>query len=164
MFLWGTLGRYLKLVAGSKSIKDPVEVRETKEKTDEKGMDIKHALNSILPIQVRSTVPTEKPIKSENATDRDANGQQQYSQDREEKHGPMSDEQYEEALKQLRAMPGVVEHGFQIETEMIDGRRFTLVKESSGKVIKKITESELWTLPQVSEGEKPKGQILRKTA
>lgn len=127
-------------------------------------MDIKNALNSILPPQVRSTVPTEKPIKSESATDRDANGQQQFSQNHDEKRGPMSDEQYEEAIQHLRSMPGVVEHGFVIEKEIIDGRRFVLVKESSGKVIKKISESELWTLPHFTEGEKPKGQILRKTA
>lgn len=134
------------------------------ESTDEKGMDIKNALNSILPPQVRSTAPTDKPIKSESATDRDANGQQQYSQDREEKHGPMSDKQYADAIDHLKSMPGVVEHGFIIEPEIVEGRRFVLVKEPSGKVIKRITESELWTLPEFSEGEKPKGQILRKTA
>ena len=62
-------------------------------------MDIKQALNSILPLQLRAKNKVEKSIKSDSTTDRDANGQQSFGGGQQ--HPPMSDEQFKKAMKHL---------------------------------------------------------------
>ena len=62
-------------------------------------MDIKQALNSILPLQLRAKNKVEKSIKSDSTTDRDANGQQSFGGGQQ--HPPMSDEHLKKAMKHL---------------------------------------------------------------
>ena len=128
-------------------------------------MDIKSALNSILPINVRAKEAPQKAIKAENSSDRDANGQASYDQKKQKEKEPMSDEQYAQALKRLSELPAIKEHALVIEPISVDGKRFVILKEKEGKVLRRIPESELWTLPDMLDAKaKPKGQLLRKTA
>ena len=127
-------------------------------------MDIKAALNSIMPISVRSKDPTSKAIKSGNTTDRDANGQSGYQQQKQQ-HPPMSEEQFKKALEHIAEIPAVKEHSLVAEPIEQDGKRFVLLKEPSGKIIRRIPEVELWSLPVFKENEPHgKGQLLSKTA
>lgn len=127
-------------------------------------MDIKHALNAVLPISVRSKDPTEKSIRMGNTTDRDANGQTGYQQQKQQ-HPPMSDEQFKKALEHIKEIPAVIEHHLIAEALLVDGKRFILLKEPSGKMIRRIPEMELWSLPVFKENEPHgKGQLLSKTA
>lgn len=103
----------------------------------------------------------EKTIKSGSTTDRDANGQQTGSGE-ERPHEPMSDEQFEKALAHLRGLPVVKDHGLEIEVQTLNDKRFVLLKEPNGKVVRRIPELELWDLLRVKPNEK--GQILRKSA
>lgn len=101
-------------------------------------------------------------IKSDSATDRDGNGQMP-QQDQREEHPPMSDEQLQKALDHLRSIPAVKDHQLSIELVAGElGKRFVLLKEPDGKLIRRIPEAELWTLQVVRDNEK--GQLLRKTA
>lgn len=127
-------------------------------------MDIKNALNSILPIQLQKKPAIDRSIKSGDATDRDANGQMGYDQQKKHQE-PMTDEQFEKALKALKELPAVKDHHLTTEVAMIDGKRFVLLKEPTGKLLRKISESELWTLPTMKDSDpNKKGQLLRKTA
>ena len=127
-------------------------------------MDIKGALNSILPLDHRPKEGVDTAIKMSNTTDRDGNGQQQF-QRQDQKKDPMTEEQLEKALDVLKSYPAVKEHGLTVELILHEGRNIVLLKEPDGKIIRRITEAELWTLPDLKDWEtSKKGQLLRKTA
>lgn len=127
-------------------------------------MDIRGVLNAAIPQTVRekeNAGPTEKVVKSDSTTDRDANGQM--ASDGGDAHKePMSEEQLEKALAHMRALPVVKDHGLVLEVVTMNEKRFVLLKEPSGKVVRRIPEVELWDLIHVKPNEK--GQILSKTA
>jgi uncharacterized FlaG/YvyC family protein len=128
-------------------------------------MDIKNALNSIMPPSLRKTVQTDRSIKAGNTTDRDANGQASYDQNQQQRE-PMTEEQLKKALEHLKSLPAVKDHNLTVELVETQGKRFVLLKEFDGKVIRRIPEIELWTLPVMNESDptNKKGQLLRKTA
>jgi uncharacterized FlaG/YvyC family protein len=125
-------------------------------------MNIKGLLGNIWPTNsVRPVDKTERAIKSDSTSDRDANGQQAGGGDSQQ-HEPMTDEQLQKALEQLRNLPGVKEHNWEVELLIIENKKFAVVKDSGGTVIRRIPELDLWTLPT---GNDPgKGQLLKKTA
>lgn len=129
--------------------------------SEKSGMDIKGALNQVLPLQLRAKDQVQKTIKSDSTTDRDGNGQQAFGENPQQRE-PMSEEQLQKALDHLRALPVVKDHGLLVELVETDGRRFVLLKEPAGKVIRRIAEAELWSLQAIHEDKK--GQILNKTA
>jgi hypothetical protein len=128
-------------------------------------MDIKNALNAVIPPQLRAKEGVDRSIKMGNTTDRDANGQQAY-QEREQHQEPMTEEQFEKALEALADLPAVKEHHLTIERIEKDGKRLVLLKEPDGKILRRIQEAELWTLPEMksTDSSHKKGQLLRKTA
>lgn len=124
-------------------------------------MDIKNALNQILPLNIRAKDQVQKSIKSDSTTDRDANGQQAFGENPEH-HEPMSDEQLQKAMDHLKGLAAVKDNSLVVELLVVENRRFVLLKEPSGKVIRRIPEAELWSL-QILQDDK-KGQILNKSA
>ncbi|MGZ5278888.1 MAG: flagellar protein FlaG [Pseudobdellovibrionaceae bacterium] len=129
-------------------------------------MDIKNALNAILPPSLRKVAPSERQIKAGDTTDRDANGQAAYDQNQKQQHHePMTEEQLKKALEHLASLPAVKDHNLSVELVDLQGKKFVLLKEANGKVLRKIPESELWTLPVMNDSDpRKKGQLLRKTA
>ncbi|MBK9324028.1 MAG: hypothetical protein IPM97_13965 [Bdellovibrionaceae bacterium] len=125
-------------------------------------MNIKGLLGNILSITpISSATKAEKAIKSDSTSDRDANGQQAGGGE-EQQREPMSDEQLEKALEQLRNLSGVKEHQWKVELVTIEGKKFVLVKDINNQTIRRIPEIELWTLE--SDSKQGKGQLLKKTA
>lgn len=127
-------------------------------------MDVRNVLKAVLPPNLQGSAKTEKTIKSESTTDRDANGQMAGGGGQPQHHGPMSDEQFEKALEYLRSTAAVKDNGLTVEKAESDGgRRLVLIKDPrTDKVIRRIMESELWSLQGVKSG--GTGQLLRKTA
>lgn len=125
-------------------------------------MDIRNAVGSLLPTNLRKKDPIERIIKSDNTTDRDGNGQMPQGDKREDDRPPMSDEQLAKALEHLKSLSVVKDHHISLEVVVLEGKRFVLLQESDGKVIRRIPEHELWTLQVVKDNEK--GQLLSKTA
>lgn len=127
-------------------------------------MDIRHAIGSLLPTNLRKKDPVERTIKSDSATDRDGNGQMPGKDKNEgEQRPPMSEEQLQKAMDHLKSLPVVRDHHLSVELVTSEGgKRFVLLKEPDGKLIRRIPEEELWTLQVIKETEK--GQLLRKTA
>jgi len=125
-------------------------------------MNIKGLLGNMLPTSpLRPAEKTERAIKSDSTSDRDANGQQAGGGEQQQ-HEPMTDEQLQKALEQLKNLPGVKDHNWSVELVMIENKKFALVKDVNGTVIRRIPELDLWTLPSGSEP--GKGQLLKKTA
>ena len=124
-------------------------------------MNIKGFFPNIFGVKdVRTVDKTGRLLKSDEAHDRDANGQQAFDDTREQ-HEPMTDEQLNAAMEQLRNLPVAKEHKWTIHLMESEEGRFVIVKDNLGSMIRKIPESELWTLPRDSSS---KGQLLKKSA
>lgn len=125
-------------------------------------MNIKGLLGNILPTSsIRPAGKIEKAIKSDSTSDRDANGQQAGGGEQQQRE-PMTDEQLKKALEQLRNLSGVKEHNWSVELSVIENKKFAVVKDTSGNIIRRIPELDLWTLPEGNES--GKGQIFKKSA
>ena len=128
-------------------------------------MDIKNALNAILPITNRVREVSQRSLKTGTTSDRDANGQQQYQQQNQnQQRGPMSDEQFKKALEYLQSLDVFKEHSLSIEVIESKSKKIVILKEPDGKVLRRINEEELWTLQVMQNEPQKKGQLLRKTA
>lgn len=124
-------------------------------------MDIRNVVGSLIPTNITKKDPTDRIIKSDSTTDRDGNGQMPFGEGGDQKP-PMSEEQLKKAVEHLSSHAAVKDNNLTVELIQIDGKNFVLIKEASGKVVRRIPEHELWTLKDVQENEK--GQLLRKTA
>lgn len=125
-------------------------------------MNIKGFIPNILPdTKVRSVETIGKTIKSDETHDRDANGHESYSQNPQEQHEPMSEEQLERAMEHLRNLPAMKEHKWTVTLEVSEAGRHVVVKDNLGTVIRRIPELELWTLPS---DDSPRGQLLKRSA
>jgi hypothetical protein len=52
-----------------------------------------------------------------------------------------------------------------VELQTLHDKRFVVLIEADGKILRRIPEIELWTLPAMNDSEAPKkGQLLRKMA
>ncbi len=118
-------------------------------------------LGSLIPLNIARKDATDRVIKSDSTTERDGNGQMPFGEGGEHKP-PMSEEQLKKAMEHLASHAAVKENNLSVELQVIDGRNFVLIKEASGKIVRRIPEIELWSLKDVQENEK--GQLLRKTA
>lgn len=125
-------------------------------------MNIRGLLGPNIPTNpVRSVDKVDRTIKSDMTHDRDANGQQTFD-DQQKHREPMSEEQLQKSLELLRALPGVKEHKWTVELETVDGEKFVYVKDNLGNIVRKIPESELWTLPM--DNDLQKGNLFHKAA
>lgn len=124
-------------------------------------MNIKGLLGPNISPIVRTTEKAEqRGIKSDSAHDRDPNGQQNAGE--QPQHGPMSDEQLQQAMEHLKELAAVKENKWTVELSAEARGKYVLIKDNLGTVIRKIPESELWTLPLFDP--RPKGHLLKRTA
>jgi len=124
-------------------------------------MDLKGIGKPIDPLPVTNRERVERSISSEKTSDREGNGQAAYD-NQEKQHEPMTEEQFEQSLNHLRSLPVVKENHLEVIAEIKENKRIVILREPSGKVIRRIMESELWSLKNVKDSEK--GQLLRRSA
>lgn len=128
-------------------------------------MNIKGLLGNMVtsPIRANEGAPkVDRTIKSDSTHDRDANGQQLFDQNKKQQQGPMSDEQFKKAVEYLENLPSIKEHSWRVEQFLEGTVRFLLVKDNLGQLVRRIPESELWTLP--FDKDVRTGQLLKKSA
>ena len=129
-------------------------------------MNVKGLFGNMITTPIRngdgtSVNKAEKKIKADESHDRDPNGQQAFGEQRKD-HGPMSDEQFEQAQQLLQNLPSLKEQSWVVEKVIENDKRFLLVKDASGKVVRRIPESELWSLSFDKDART--GQLLKKAA
>jgi uncharacterized FlaG/YvyC family protein len=128
-------------------------------------MNIKGLLGNMVTSPIRNKdgqSKVERTIKSDESHDRDANGQQFYDQNKKQQQGSLSEEQFKKAVEYLEALASVKEHGWTVESIIENEKRFVLVKDNLGTIVRRIPESELWTLP--FDKDVRTGQLLKKSA
>ncbi|MBC7754923.1 MAG: hypothetical protein H7Z71_11845 [Moraxellaceae bacterium] len=106
---------------------------------------------------------TEKTLKSDSTTDRDANAQ--YFHNKNKKKQAMTEEQFEQALKTLSKKSFMLEMNWTAKKVVIEEIKYAEVTNTSDEVIRTISEFDMWDLFS-DEGsvEKNKGQLLKKIA
>lgn len=124
-------------------------------------MDLKGIGKPIGPLPIQTRERVERSINSEKTGDREGNGQAAFG-DGQQHHQPMSDEQFQKAKEHLENLQAVKDNHLEVVEYHSEGKRFLLLREPNGKVIRRIPESELWTLQNVKNNEK--GQLLSRTA
>lgn len=124
-------------------------------------MNIKGVLGPQIPNPVKNVEKVDRAIHSDMSHDRDANGQQTFG-DQKKDQGPMSDEQLEKAMEQLRQLPALKEHHWTVQLAIEDGKKFVLVKDNLGTLIRRIPEADLWSLS--NDGNSTKGHLFKRAA
>lgn len=128
-------------------------------------MDVKQAARGILPISLGkvSEAKLREATTSEahTTTDRDANGQQQREQPAPRRN--LSEEELQEAIKILEALPGVKDNGLKFKlSRSEDGVPVVHVEDRNGKIVRRIPETELSLLKARTSEQKSTGNLLNK--
>ena len=124
-------------------------------------MDIKKAVTAILPTQAERVARVDRSIKTDSTTDRDANGQQTQGGSDQNKE-PLSQEEMEKVLDYLKNLAVVKEHQLQVVLVLRENKKFVLLQEPNGTIVRRIPEHELRSVLQPA-GE-DKGVLLRRSA
>lgn len=127
-------------------------------------MNIKNLIGSN-PIvdKIKSVSSAPKSIKSESSSsERDANGQMMFQ--KQQKKQKMNREQVEKALQTLNAKAFMKDMHWVATLIDDNGFYYAEVKDPEGKIIRKISEHDMWDLLEVQSVETSKGNLLKRTA
>lgn len=123
-------------------------------------MDIKNVLNSLINIAGVSKT------KLDHKTTLDASGERDTDLGKGEEeatHHKMTDEEAQEVLNHLKEIDGVKGNNLQVRMEKANDHYVVYIEEISGKVVRRIIESEMWFIYQKQKsGDGKKGQIINK--
>ena len=125
-------------------------------------MNIKTLVPNINSVQVNpATQSVSGKVKAENSSpDRDADGKRHDGGAKEGHKEHLNEEEMEIALENLRSLEGVKNNHLDVSLVTQNSKRFVLVKDLEGKVIRRIPESELW--PMIVDKDKKTGSLLNK--
>ncbi len=129
-------------------------------------MNIKGLLGNMITAPIRNkdgATKAERTIKSDSTHDRDANAQQFYDQNKkQQQQGSLSEEQFKKAIEYLETLSSVKEHHWKVDTVVEESKRFVVIKDNLGTVVRRIPETDLWSLP--FDKDVRTGQLLKKSA
>ncbi len=128
-------------------------------------MDVKGIVRNILPFGIAGSRDKlevkrrEKTASSTNETaDKEGNGQAQSEE--QEKRRNLSEAEILEAMHILEALPGVKENGLTVKLMKIDGVPAVYIEDRTGKVVRRIPETELNHVLKTKE--KKTGHLLNR--
>ncbi len=108
----------------------------------------------IIPIDPKR--PINGHVKAEHSTERDANGRRERDQDEPKRH--LSEEEFADAINYLKSLPSLRSGELSIRVESLDGRRIALILDSTGSVVRRLSEADLWMSCQ--DKDRATGRIL----
>lgn len=120
-------------------------------------MDIKGVFRQVIPFSTAKTEEAKAKSKLDADNDKEGNGQ---SAGEEQKRRQLSPEQLEEAIQYLEGLPGVKDNNLTVRKETKDGITIVYVEDRSGKIVRRIPESELAAL--TANREKKSGHLLNR--
>ena len=148
------------------SLIDPKNLSKQKFIRKEVGMNIKNLTGTS---QILSGVnskdsakPVEKSIKADESHDRDANGQALFQ--RQVKKEKMTHEQAEKAVHLLNEKPFMKDMSWVATLVEENTYFFAEVKNLTGELIRRISESGLWEILDQVSSDPHKGNLLKRVA
>ena len=112
----------------------------------------------VLPTETRQRVDGD--VKTQQSTDRDANGRQEHAEQEAKRH--LTQEEFDQCLKALENLPGLQSNGLSIRFLHQDDHRIVLIEDKNGAVVRRFSESDLWLVTRNLE--KSTGHIFDKAA
>lgn len=110
-------------------------------------------------IEANRTQDTKGAEKSHDTADRDADGRRHGSQQEQKQN--LSDIEFQAALEQLKKTPAILDYSLTVSVKSIEGVRVVFIADPMGKVLRRLSEAELWLVTRNSD--KPTGRILDRT-
>jgi hypothetical protein len=104
----------------------------------------------------------ERVIKSDNTSERDANGQEFYSKNKKKQR--MTKEQFDRAMALLNQKTFMVEMKWRAYEVLENDFFYAEVKSEDGTVIRRMSEFDMWELFEDKSVDETKGQLLKKSA
>lgn len=120
-------------------------------------MNIKGFFTNPFPASV-GTEKVSNKLKMQETVDRDADGRRQHQEEEIKRH--LTDEEFQSALKTLEKHPGLVANNLTIKVQEIEDQRIVLIQDSQGNVVRRLSESQLWSAIQAFD--RKTGSILDK--
>jgi hypothetical protein len=113
-------------------------------------------VNNILPLDPKPRV--DGGVRTQGSTDRDGNGRQE-GKEKDEKR-KLTEQEFDDALKALEANPGLKSNNLTIKVETVGDIRMILIEDSSGALVRRLSESQLWLVTR--DKDRQTGKILDK--
>lgn len=109
-------------------------------------------------------VAESKRVETGSTSDREPNGKQE--QAGEESKRNLSQEEIEQAITHLKNLQGVKDNHLTVECKEDDGIKVIYVKDPTGKVVRRLAESDIWYVlkTRTNPEQKKSGQLLNKSA
>ena len=101
-----------------------------------------------------------KDIRSSQTADRDANGQQAFGGQAEER--ALSEEELQQVLEKIQNHPGLLANGLVAELVIENDRPWVVIKDPEGQLVKKINQRYLQEY--LEQGQAEDFSLVRKTA
>jgi hypothetical protein len=121
-------------------------------------MNIKGLTPSFVSLDPRVRTDAKEDVRMKNSGERDADGRRQNPEPEQKRH--LSEEELESAIAILKANAGVVAHSLVVRVEAQGDHRVVYIEDLTGKVIRRLSEAELWTVTR--EKDRTTGKILDK--
>lgn len=122
-------------------------------------MNVKSIISSIANIAGISAQKLDKKTKTSASDEKDT--QLGYGEEESSNHR-MSDEEAKQVLEYLESLDGIKDNNLSVRLEKSEDRYVVYVQDSTGKVVRRIQENELWYLFKKRNKDSKKGQILNK--
>lgn len=129
-------------------------------------MDIKHIVRTVIPFANSSAQETKEAkeaassrLTTEDTAEREGNGQS--ASDDQKKRRNLTQEELDEAVQYLASLPGLKDNNLTVRLERnAEGIPSILVMDGTGRVVRRIPESEISTLS--ANKEKKSGHLLNR--
>lgn len=113
-------------------------------------------VNNVLPIEPKQRV--EGNARAKASADRDADGKREQAGEDAKRH--LTQQEFDESIKALEELPGLKANNLSIKVETKEDCRTILIVDASGKVVRRLSESQLWSATR--DRDKQTGRILDK--
>lgn len=121
-------------------------------------MNIRSLSNSAPIIQPTKVPEVNNAIKPHDTAERDADGRQPFGENKR----PVTDEELEKIMKDLKAHPGVVKNNLIVELLAENDAKVILIKTQEGQIIRRVPEDQFYQL--LDSMDQTNGRLFNKAA
>lgn len=121
-------------------------------------MNIKGVVGNLFPIE--SVKKPERKDRAQQTQDREP--QQDTGGGHEPEQHRFTEEELKEALNILKENPGIKNNNLQLRVEHNESRVIVFVEDYTGKVIRRISDVELWAMVKAKSLQSERGALLNK--
>jgi len=118
------------------------------------------SLSNPAQVLAKDRIEASKSIKSDETSEREANGQQTHSDG--ENHRPLSETELQDVIKKLEDNEGVKQNNLAVKHRVENNQNIIVIESPEGQLVRRFVERDLFFLWEQSA--KNEIQLLNKTA